>query len=366
MGLSDPVEILKICHQPRKFDPLVNWIPCSTFIEELYLCVTPRQADSLVTYAAESIGEGDKEKLGEMLICIAAFTGASLDKVGRALISKKIFYPGIVFCRCSEIVRDELILLVESDNENRNLLLLALAWIGDEKVIRLFAEWRNESPSWGDLLFIAPEEYAKQAGWELASDSTRRDLFLHKALGLEASASEETERFAAIRNRSGICSWCSGALINLFEFDPILLEIGKDDGSQKTLTIPTCQVCTAFGQYSGVYSKDGEWSLCSEKPEYLPDDSDSWDRLPENPLKLGASRTLMHSAGSCLPTTLSQIGGLPAWEQDAEYPDCPKCQKTMKFVGQISDTDIEEYSEGIFYGFICRPCRATSTSYQQT
>ena len=63
---------------------------------------------------------------------------------------------------------------------------------------------------------------------------------------------------------------------------------------------------------------------------------------------------------------LSQVGGLPSWIQDPEYPSCPKCQRRMKFFGQISNEEIEDYSEGIYYMFLCSDCGIGATGYQQT
>ncbi|WP_252250921.1 DUF1963 domain-containing protein [Clostridium sp. ZBS13] len=51
---------------------------------------------------------------------------------------------------------------------------------------------------------------------------------------------------------------------------------------------------------------------------------------------------------------------------DAEYPQCPKCGEKMMFVGQVSMEDLEEYGEGIYYGFICNECKIAATGYQQT
>jgi len=67
-----------------------------------------------------------------------------------------------------------------------------------------------------------------------------------------------------------------------------------------------------------------------------------------------------------LATQYSQLGGHPAWVQDAEYPTCANCSKTMPFIGQISCEDVEPNREGIFYAFLCPDCAVTASTYQQT
>lgn len=63
---------------------------------------------------------------------------------------------------------------------------------------------------------------------------------------------------------------------------------------------------------------------------------------------------------------VSQLGGHPEWIQDAVYPRCHVCQQTMPCLGQVAFEDWEEYGEGVFYMFLCLPCRKAATLYQQT
>ncbi len=81
----------------------------------------------------------------------------------------------------------------------------------------------------------------------------------------------------------------------------------------------------------------------------------------------GESRHYMESADWLVPgVTFSQVGGLPTWIQDAQYPPCPECNNMMPFVGQLSNEDIEEYSEGIYYAFACRTYGIGAVNYQQS
>ncbi|MBW5448723.1 hypothetical protein GE107_22025 [Cohnella sp. CFH 77786] len=68
---------------------------------------------------------------------------------------------------------------------NRNHVLLALAWIGDEDVIRQFTKWRENPPPWASKLYVPPENYTYEAEWELDQYGRKRMLF-HSESGLHA------------------------------------------------------------------------------------------------------------------------------------------------------------------------------------
>jgi hypothetical protein len=95
------------------------------------------------------------------------------------------------------------------------------------------------------------------------------------------------------------------------------------------------------------------------------------DVLPPSARRLALGpqrRTPFEAVGRLMldETGTSQIGGHPEWVQDAEYPVCPGCQRLMTYIGQVSLDDVEEFSEGTFYGFACLPCGKGATNYQQT
>lgn len=81
----------------------------------------------------------------------------------------------------------------------------------------------------------------------------------------------------------------------------------------------------------------------------------------------GTPRPRIESANWLVPgVRFSQVGGHPTWIQDAEYPRCPDCGRTMPFVAQLSNEDIEEGAEGIYSIFACRECGVAATGYQRT
>lgn len=59
------------------------------------------------------------------------------------------------------------------------------------------------------------------------------------------------------------------------------------------------------------------------------------------------------------------MGGHPAWIQDAEYPACPLCDRTMMAVITIALEDFLQ-ADGIFYVHHCAKCAVAGVSYQQS
>ena len=110
------------------------------------------------------------------------------------------------------------------------------------------------------------------------------------------------------------------------------------------------------------------WHEGNRRPDYLPQDADDWPRMPQDRLTLGKEpRHWLEAANWLVPgVRFSQVGGHPTWIQDADYPRCPKCDRAMPFVAQISNDDLDEDSEGIYYMFVCRDCGVAATNYQQS
>ena len=89
--------------------------------------------------------------------------------------------------------------------------------------------------------------------------------------------------------------------------------------------------------------------------------------VPQQQLAFGSlRRTPYETVGTYQCAGISQMGGHPEWVQDADYPHCPTCQRTMTFLGQVETLDIDEDAEGIYYAFLCAQCGKATTGYQQT
>ena len=172
-------------------------------------------------------------------------------------------------------------------------LLCALAWVGDERVVDLFAGWRARPPSWAADLHIPPHQYSQQAGWELSPDSQRRNLYHEICYPLISAGASMTPSPASVLTEA-----------NLFELDG------------------TSQALAFLGCAQKIVVPISERNLID-------------DRLPRRSLLPAvAPRSPWHAAIDSLPTQYSQLGGHPAWIQDAEYPSCGECRRTCVASGR--------------------------------
>ncbi|HEY6019521.1 MAG TPA: DUF1963 domain-containing protein [Candidatus Paceibacterota bacterium] len=366
-GITDPVEVLKIIHHPRKRDPLINWIPHPIPADQLYTKLNRWDLDLLATYAEGLIGTGRNDEAEDIVRCLAAFTDAPVENCLRAFIRNGSYWPSLAFFRASPDIRDELIARVERDDANRNHILMALAWIGDATVVKLFERWRQHPPPWQDL-HIPPHRYSYEAGWELTDNGHRRDLYYRQCTKLQQGRSAFPNSFKAITERQDHCPWCSQRLTNLVNVAPTEFGISGGYHAGDMISVTTCEICTVFTPVFSVFNEKGgsHWHPSNSRPKYLAEDPANWNWLPQDALTPVGIRPPLFAADQFLPTTFSQLGGHPTWVQDAEYPHCPSCANTMMFLAQINCDDIEDHSEGIYYAFVCTACKMTATHYQQT
>ena len=368
-GISDPVEMLKLVHEPRKHDPLIEWVPCPIPTDELYKKLSADECRYMADYAEELFDSGYEDDAQEIALCLAAFTQANLDNFLRLVINEEeleLASP-LPFHHAPPDVRDALLQEVETDDENRDRILCALAWIGDEVVVERFNRWRQEPPSWSASLYVLPHHYAHQAGWELAENGSRRDLYFSQCTHLVKQAPKQPAVFRAVTEYGENCPHCSLPLINLFEVAPGAVGLSADCWPDQ-IRILICQCCTVYDTVFATLDPQGQprWFEKNAISALAVKNSADWITLPLDILHPAETRLPLFAADPNLPTTFSQLGGHPAWVQDAEYPKCPTCAQTMMFLAQISYEDIEEYADGMLYGFICPTCRTTATSYQQT
>ena len=143
------------------------------------------------------------------------------------------------------------------------------------------------------------------------------------------------------------------------------------------LEIATCLSCLGWEQQPLFYrhQEDGSpLNIGYDGPQVIP-------QFPVGPLRvaeIGLSETPRRwfwQAWGCSNSreNLNRIGGEPCWVQDAEYPDCPLCNKLMTYLLQL-DSDLPTAdggewlwgSGGIVYGFWCDGCRVSGLLWQCT
>ncbi|MFF2483785.1 DUF1963 domain-containing protein [Paenibacillus sp. NPDC058071] len=368
-GIEDPVEILKIMHAPRKYNPLERDVPYHKSEQELYHQLSEVERERIEAYAISLIDQEDFDQAETILLSLVCFTNARIERGLNALFHNEQYDPGILYKEAGPSIRDELIHLVKSESDDRNHLLLALAWIGDEEVVRLFAEWRENPPQWASRLYIPPENYAHEAGWELDQDGRKRRLFHLECYPFEVhvEGSAGAEAVAALQTDDQTCPWCQGKLTVLFDYHLQHPSVRFLKLSGERLRIAACIQCNCYGTVFTKVELDGSysWSHFNTVPDYLPitepHEQQTWNKLQLSERKIGT----YEGAYWMLEVSTSQIGGHPAWIQDAEYPACPCCSNTMMFIGQI-DMGQADNSEGIYYTFLCNDCLIAAVNYQQT
>ncbi|WP_068780917.1 hypothetical protein [Paenibacillus sp. GM2] len=376
-GLNDPVEILKIMHSPRQYDPLIKYTAYPRSKEQVYASLSPVEAQSMAVYALNLLGSGDEDTSRDILSSLMCFRDESIADGLPLLLEHEVYYPGILYRDAGPEVRDRLFDQVEWDDENRNYILLALAWIGDEQVVRRFHEWRMKPPQWAEQLHVVPELYAREAGWKLSDSGQRRDLFQGSSYAVEKR--EDPRDLSVQQMSSGFlkyaaadCPWCGGKLTRLVDVDTSHTALAKLNLPWERLQVDTCVIC---GCYGIIYMElDGggmpSWSAYNRKPAYLPDIKS--EEYSGEYLQVGPQLTLSDIPRSSCYAAIweldshSKFGGYPGWVQDAEYPDCPCCGRSMLFIGQLDWSDLEDYGEGIYYMFFCPKDRITATTYQQS
>ncbi|MDL1163343.1 hypothetical protein P0100_20165 [Yersinia pestis] len=368
-GITDPVEVLKIMHAPLKRDPLIRYIPYPQKREEVYSALSPGEAERMLNFALDLLEAGDEDTC----------QNKSLETCIPTLLERSIYYPGILYKDASARSRDELLQQVEQDSDHRNHLLLALAWIGDDQVVHQFQEWRSDSPSWAEELYVPPEAYAHEGGWELTENGGKRRLFFNESFAIEKRVLSEStwtaehEPAQFLKENSALCPWCRRRLATLTDLDishPKLRFLGL---SGERLRVSTCVTCSCYDTiYMDVdFHGKSNWSQANSRQGYVPEpDSEEDDRsyaAAAQSLRLADHpRNSYYAAYWTLGPAVSQIGGYPAWIQDAVYPTCSCCSYSMTFIGQLDWEQIEEYGEGIYYMFLCADCQVTATLFQQT
>lgn len=362
--MTNRVQQLLDYHGTRNFGTRENLKAQQQAARRHYAELSPEEQTELAERAIDEAGnEGFHSE--EILCCLACLQPGCLAPFHERLVEQRILYPGVMFHGAAEGIASQILPLVE-EKDHCGQALLALAWIGDETVVSAFATWRDAMPRWARDLYTPPEEFSLQAGWDLTEEGARRDLFSPKAFPLVPSPAETSPSpsVGVGLESEDRCPWCSRALVRLLEIEhPDEFLSGA---STAKISVVTCDVCTC---YEVLFSKGTKWHPANRKPAYLPPDASDWDPFPETPLVwTGQSRHYLEGADwSMLPgVSFSQVGGLPTWIQEADYPVCRECWETMPFVGQISNEDFMEYGEGIYYAFHCPDCAISATMYQQT
>ena len=369
-GITDPVEIIRILHTPRRPDALILYRPPPRSVAELYSELSTRQAEQLMVLAAQATRDGKSDFASDIARSLAIFTDYPLDSMLVAWMERNQFAQPVIFRGAGAAIRDGIIKNLNHGNANANHALSALAWIGDATVQAWFHEWEIHPAKWSNRLHVGPMEYAHVAGWEMGA-SGRRDLFHHEcwAVSVADSSHAPDSTLHAMREVDQVCPRCKRQLIHLVELDLADNRFSFLGFSGKKLPILTCDACTCFvGHLYARIDADGiaRWADQNELFVQEGHEVEDWGRSPwaGQPLRL-CSRRAIQGMDMDFGTTISQIGGMPSWVQDSYYPRCLDCSKTMMFIAQLDSGHFVGH-EGVYFAFLCAACRVSATVYQQT
>ena len=301
----------------------------------------------------------DRDKILLMLACLVP---NALEPVHRTLAERGIFHPSILYRGADADTRDFLLELHarQEPASTESSLVDALSWIGGERVAGYFRQHGMDAVQ-------------REAGWELLPDGTTQRLWVDGCHALVRTEPDLSTTNADPVNvgvqHEERCEWCGKTLSTLFD---LRLSTGQLDFlglAGERLRIATCDPCTGYGtiftdiDFAGLST----WSSHNVRPEYIG--GGDYDRLPERQVTLGrARRTPVECYWEVYDWEgASQLGGHPTWLQPrAAYPECPSCHHSMRFIGQLATSLLEEFGEGITYAYLCTLCNIAATNYQQT
>lgn len=365
-GVTDPTDILRIAHMSKPLDPLISYTQPPRSIEELYSPLSLAQAEAMMTHAAEQLVGRDQDAAKAVAEHLGAFTSYNLDRMLDTWVSKRHFSPAIAFRAAGADICRRVLQSLEDPQTTAHHALKAAAWIGSDEVVRAFIEFDKTNPPWASSLYVKPSAYAHHAGWEIVAGK-RRELSFAPCYAIDrAGAQAANPGIHVFEGKAETCTRCGQPLAAMISLDTNVQPLSRFQLFRERLEVITCHYCVCYE--AAIFAKwheDGSWRLFDRSTDTVPKFNGTYTSAWANaPVRL-IERSNHHGGASLLTQISSQIGGLPGWVQQPDYPTCPSCQMTMVFLAQIDNGQFAAY-EGTCFAFICQPCMITATTYQQT
>ncbi|MEH0971709.1 hypothetical protein V6U77_11295 [Micromonospora sp. CPCC 205546] len=305
---------------------------------------------------------GDDDALEE-LIEIAAAEPARLVGHLSLLLDAGVLWPPTLYRGATGDVVRRIIDDVDAGRAPHRLnhLLLILAHASDPRAEQALRRWQEQPPAGADKLHVGALAYARQAGWTVAPDGSRRELCTPTAYRLIPN---EVPRPAD----GPACPWCASPLWTIADLDTGTPEVGEvlaHTGWAGRLRIVTCHLCACYAALCCEVTPDGEavWWAGNSRPDYAPVANG-----PEEPpavLPVVGPRRASPFEASAWDEGGSTLGGHPDWIQDAEHVDCPTCRQPMDYLGLVGGADVD-FGEGAYYLHLHAPCGVAAVNYQQS
>lgn len=374
---------------------LSRWPDGGTFFADVISFTREEELARLVPVAMDCLEAGRSTGAAETLLAACseqapALLHPYLDRIFRLKPNGRTYYAGwpwresggqhLEFLRAKAGVRN---------SPDRDFALDALAEVRTEEALRIVLQERecDREPSVG---------YCRAVGFEPV-DATFRQLYpvqpwhlvfspgyfgtderpvhlrhLHPTWR-SVSVTSPGHRFGGCGNSR--CAGCGEANHHLLTFDASV--IGSVVGSRQRLTLEVCLSCLGWEAPRLTYRHDAAGNVTGEAvrrsacPPQFPAGALKEDFVRLEP---AAPRWRWQDWGlSNSRQNLHRLGGHPCWVQDAEYPTCPDCGRTMIFLLQL-DSNLPDAtggewlwgSGGIGYVCWCDSCAISSYSWQCT
>jgi hypothetical protein len=323
-------------------------------------------ADHLVSLVDAACAEG-YDGTGE-LTAVARGRPDLLRPYHRRLLDADVWWPEDLYRGMDEATAGYVLALIDSGAPRPDKLLGLLAAGATDTAVRAMWRWEHQPPAWAAELHLPVRDYAQIGGWEFDPAGTVRRLTSAVAFALvpDGSATPVVSG-GALASRCGWCDLPLWRLLDVYLSGGILPDLAGPETGR--VVVATCLRC---GRYTtAVFTEYDETGRCrwvgdQQRPDFLGPEDQTWD-LPTAPgLRIGAPRPTPF-AGDAWVAGGSTFGGSPDWGIDAWYPPCPRCGRTMRYLGMITGPDLwAGPAEGCHYVFFDARCRLGAAVYDQS
>jgi hypothetical protein len=305
---------------------------------------------------------------GEVTDELVAVARVRPDLIGpfhRRLAEAGVWWPVDLYRGMDEATAEYLVRLIEAGVPRPDKLLEILAVGATDTAVQAMRRWDRQPPEWTSRMYWPVRGYGHCGGWEFDPIGAVRPL-------------TSTAAFALIPDESGSaavsggvlpcrCRWCDLPLWRMLDVDlstGILPEVGTPQAGR--VVVAACIRCGCFANVFTEYDAAGScrWAEENQRPDFLGSDDPLWDLPTAPPLRIGPRRPTPF-AGDATRAGGSTFGGSPDWMHDPCYPSCPRCDRTMLYLGMIAGDDLWDVSSGgCRYLFFDPQCRLATAVYQ--
>ncbi|WP_070198208.1 hypothetical protein [Streptomyces oceani] len=251
------------------------------------------------------------------------------------LLAADVVYPAKLYRAADSEVQRGLVMKVDAgckDGLRLNHLLRALAQARGPVAEAAFRRWREQPPPGADELCVGPADYMPEGGWMLDGNQVR-ELAGSTSYYLEAEEDGAGGHGDDAESGHERCLGCGGPMwtaLDLDTADERVAEALAHVGWVGRLRLAVCYQCDVDADTVFIeVGSDGTARLSAPA-----EPGTNLQAIEAPTVRMVPDRRAgphpVHSA----------VGGQPVWMEDAHYPECSKCGKSMTYVAQIDMQDV--------------------------